>query len=43
MRNRFDLAADVIERNNLLAARPADAQRLKSRLDQWEREVQPRR
>lgn len=39
----FDLAADVAERNNLLAARPADAQRLKRRLDQWEREVQPRR
>lgn len=39
----FGLAADVAERNNPLAARPADARRLKSRLTRWETEVRLRR
>jgi N-acetylgalactosamine-6-sulfatase len=39
----FDLAADIAERSNLLAARPAEVQRLKGRLAQWETEVRPSR
>ncbi|MFH1264958.1 MAG: sulfatase-like hydrolase/transferase [Planctomycetota bacterium] len=39
----FDLEADPGEKNNLLATRPNDAERLKQLLTQWEREVQPRR
>jgi hypothetical protein len=37
----FDLEADPGEKNNLLAARPADAGRLKAKLAAWEKEVQP--
>ena len=36
----FDLAADPAEKNDLLAARPADARRLKALLADWERRVQ---
>lgn len=39
----FDVAADPGEMNNLLAARPADGQRLKGLLTAWEQEVRPRR
>lgn len=35
----FDLAADPAEKNDLLASQPADAQRLKALLAEWEREV----
>ncbi|MCX8037289.1 MAG: sulfatase-like hydrolase/transferase [Candidatus Sumerlaeia bacterium] len=36
----FDLATDPQEKNNLLTARPADVQRLKRLLADWEKEVQ---
>jgi N-acetylgalactosamine-6-sulfatase len=39
----FDLAADPAEKEDLLARRPDDGQRLKALLAGWEREVQPRR
>ncbi len=39
----FDLAADPAEKTDLLAARPADADRLRSLLTKWEQEVKPRR
>ncbi len=39
----FDLASDVGETNNLLAARPEDAARLKALLEDWERQVRPTR
>lgn len=39
----FDLAADVSEQHNLLAARPRDAARLKTMLADWEREVRATR
>jgi arylsulfatase A-like enzyme len=35
----FDLAADPAEEHDLLAARPADARRLKALLAAWEKEV----
>ena len=37
----FDLVADPAEKDNLLATRPAEAERLKSLLAAWEREVKP--
>ncbi len=39
----FDLASDVSEKNDLLAARPEDAARLKAMLEDWERQVRPTR
>jgi len=36
----FDLAADAAEKNDLLAARPDDAKRLKALLAGWEKKVQ---
>jgi hypothetical protein len=35
----YDLAADVGEKRDLAAARPADAARLKARFERWEQEV----
>ncbi|MBI5694063.1 MAG: sulfatase-like hydrolase/transferase [Verrucomicrobia bacterium] len=37
----FDLAADPAEQHNLLAARPADAARLRAKLAAWEDQVRP--
>jgi len=39
----YDVAADPGESNNLLPARPEDAQRLKQLLAAWEKDVQPAR
>ena len=39
----FDLEADPGEKNNLLASRPEDVERLKRLLTQWEEEVRPSR
>jgi len=39
----FDIPGDISEKNNLMASRPGDAQRLKALLADWEREVRPRR
>jgi N-acetylgalactosamine-6-sulfatase len=39
----FDIPSDVSEKNNLMASRPRDAQRLKALLADWEREVHPKR
>lgn len=39
----FDLARDPAEKDNLLARRPADADRLKGLLATWERDVRPNR
>ena len=39
----FDLAADPAEKTDLLADRPADADRLRSLLTKWEQEAKPRR
>ncbi|HUT34383.1 MAG TPA: sulfatase-like hydrolase/transferase [Planctomycetota bacterium] len=39
----FDLEADPAEKNDLLAARPGDARRLKGLLGDWEKQVQHRR
>jgi N-acetylgalactosamine-6-sulfatase len=39
----FDLEFDPSEKNNLLKDRPADTQRLRSLLVEWEEEVHPRR
>jgi len=37
----FDLAADMAEHHDLLASRPADAERLRGLLAAWEKEVAP--
>ncbi|GHB87010.1 N-acetylgalactosamine-6-sulfatase [Persicitalea jodogahamensis] len=39
----FDLKADPGEKNNLLQKRPADAERLRKLLHEWEAEVKPER
>lgn len=39
----FDVTNDVSESNNLLEAKPAEAERLKKSLAAWEQEVDPRR
>jgi len=39
----FDLSHDPREQNDLLAARPEDARRLRELLARWERDVRPRR
>jgi N-acetylgalactosamine-6-sulfatase len=39
----FDLERDAAEKNNLMNNRPADLQRLKRLLVEWEKEVRPRR
>jgi arylsulfatase A-like enzyme len=39
----FDLAKDVAEKNDLVATRPADAERLGALLAHWEHEVKPAR
>jgi hypothetical protein len=37
----FDLDADLAEAHDLLASRPADAERLRGLLADWEKEVAP--
>jgi hypothetical protein len=39
----FDLAADVAEKNDLAAARPAELKQMQDRLSSWEADVKPSR